>query len=404
MLITFGALAMMKLTGQVALAGLATAIAWGGRLVIVYQAGKWMDKFGRLKILQLGLTLTALGGILLAVSVANNFLPGFLIGLVASGLGWGVTQQNRVAVADMYPSKRRGEGVGYLLTASIVGSIAATPFVAIATLAGNAFSIDSYATIWLLSLVFLPFASLALKFVKPDPQKIALNIVKYYPEESAGSKSNGPNSVIRSTRDYLKFFPILVAFTVSALAQGNMAMMMALTSLILSQHDVHLTLISLAITIHVIGMYGFSMPLGKLSDKFGRRKLLVLAAVASAAGSLLTPLTADYWIVTLGIFFVGLGWSAGIVATTALISDLTAPSERGRIVGANDLFLSLTSLSFPALGGVVVSLLGFESLGLLGFLVSIPAMALAILLKEATPGVYKYAFADKEPSVTQATR
>jgi len=128
MVVTFGALAMLKLTGQVALAGLATAIVWGGRVVIVYQSGKWMDKVGRLKVLQIGLVLASIGIVLLAVSMAVSSLPGFIIGLVISGLGWGATQQNRVAVADMYPSKRRGEGIGYLLTASIIGAIAATPF------------------------------------------------------------------------------------------------------------------------------------------------------------------------------------------------------------------------------------------------------------------------------------
>ena len=396
MLITFGALIMMRMTGEIALAGLATSIAWGGRLIIVYQSGSWMDKVGRLKILKLGLILTALGSIILAFSVLTNSLPGFIIGIIASGLGWGATQQSRVAVADMYPSKRRGEGVGYLLTASVVGSIAATPFIAVSTIAGDALGIDSYAAVWFITLGFIPFEFLALKYVRPDPKDIAQNITKYYPEEPIDAlRSKSLNNTVRSTREYLAFYPILAAFVVSALAQGNMTMMMALTSLVLSEHNVHLTLISLSITIHVIGMYGLSAPLGKLSDKLGRRKLLIIAALTSAIGSFLTPLTSDYGIITLGIFLVGIGWSAATVAATALISDVTHPSERGRIIGSNDFFLSLASLTFPALGSVIVSLLGFEKLGIFGFLVSIPAIAVAIHLKEPEPGVFRYSFRKK---------
>ena len=407
MVVTFGALAMLKLTGQVALAGLATAIVWGGRVVIVYQSGKWMDKVGRLKVLQTGLILASIGIVLLAVSMAVNSLPGFIIGLVISGLGWGATQQNRVAVADMYPSKRRGEGIGYLLTASIIGAIAATPFVALATLTGDLLVIDHYATAWLLSLVFLPMASLALKLVKPDPQEISRNITAYYPDEKQDSpdiQGNGSNTVVRSTREYLLFYPVLAAFAVSALVQGNMTMMMALTSLVMNEHSVQLTLISLAISIHIIGMYGLSVPLGKISDRIGRRKLLLIGAVTSATGAFLTPATADYTIMTLGIFLVGVGWSAGTVATTALVSDLTTYSERGRIIGANDFFLSLASITFPVIGGIVASAQGFGGLGLLGLLIPIPAVILAVLLKETTPGVYSYTFTNnsrEKPAATQ---
>ncbi len=407
MVVTFGALAMLKLTGQVALAGLATAIVWGGRVVIVYQSGKWMDKVGRLKVLQIGLILAAIGGVILAVSVAMNSLPGFIIGLIGSGLGLGTTQQNRVAVADMYPSRKRGEGVGYLLTASIIGAIAATPFVALATFAGELLTTDLYATTWLLSLIFLPLASLTLKLVKPDPQEISRNIAKYYPSEELNPNipGNGSTVTVRSTREYLLFYPVLAAFAVSALVQGNMTMMMSLTSLVMNEHDVHLTLISLAITVHVIGMYGLSVPLGRISDRIGRRKLLLIAAMTSATGSFLTPATSEYWIMTLGIFLVGVGWSAGTVATTALISDLTTHSERGRIIGANDLFLSLASIIFPVLGGIVASAQGFAGLGVLGLLVPIPAVMLAVLLKETAPGVYQHSFVNnqKEPAATQPT-
>lgn len=395
MVVTFGALAMLKLTGQVALAGLATAIVWGGRVVIVYQSGKWMDKVGRLKVLQIGLILASIGIVLLAVSMTMSFLPGFIIGLAISGLGWGATQQNRVAVADMYPSKRRGEGIGYLLTASIIGAIAATPFIALATLAGDSLVVDHYAVAWLLSLIFLPLASLALKLVKPDPREISRNITEYYPDEKhdrPGIQGNGSNISVRSTREYLLFYPVLAAFAVSALVQGNMTMMMALTSLVMNEHSVQLTLISLAVSIHIVGMYGLSVPLGKISDRIGRRKLLLIGAVTSATGAFLTPATADYTIMTLGIFLVGVGWSAGTVATTALVSDLTMYSERGRILGANDLFLSLASITFPVIGGIVAGAQGFGGLGLLGLLVPIPAVILAVLLKETAPGVYSHTF------------
>ena len=37
------------------------------------------------------------------------------------GMGMNTAQQLRVAAADMYPPSRRAEGLGYVLTGSLVG-------------------------------------------------------------------------------------------------------------------------------------------------------------------------------------------------------------------------------------------------------------------------------------------
>jgi len=105
--VLLGAFMILGLTGDVRLAGLGTAIAWGGRLLIVYHSGKLMDRLGRVKVLQLGTGLSLGGAIIVATSLFANSLLGTVSGLVIYGLGAGATNQNRVAVADMFPAKRR---------------------------------------------------------------------------------------------------------------------------------------------------------------------------------------------------------------------------------------------------------------------------------------------------------
>lgn len=391
--VLLGAFMIHRLTGDIAWAGLGTAIAWGGRILIVYHSGRLMDRLGRVKVLQLGTVLSIAGAIVVAASLFANSLYGTVTGLVVYGLGVGATNQNRVAVADMFPVQKRGEGVGYLLTASVVGALAATPYVFAGTMLATFFgygppspfdetpSLQYDAVLWLTSLAALALAGVLTGFVRPDPKNIAENLPDYYPGESRELKQEIGNNPRMSVR--VLSYPVLATFAVSGLTQGNMTMNMALVPEVLHFHGALTVIISTAITLHIIGMYGLSTLLGKWADKFGRRVVLLLGAAISGLGALVTPLATEIWTITVGIFIVGLGWCAATVASTALLSDLSRAGERGRVIGLNDFVLGATALVFPVSGGLVLgSSRNFLALGLFGFLASIPALLLAFFLKE----------------------
>ncbi len=382
--VLLGAFIILGLTGDVRLAGLGTAIAWGGRLLIVYHSGKLMDRLGRVRVLQLGTGLSMTGAGITGISLLATSLIGTVAGLVVYGLGVGVTNQNRVAVADMYPTLRRGEGIGYLLTASVIGALAATPFVFAGTLIAAYFGYETlslpYASVlWFTTIVLLAIAAVMNSFIRPDPKKIAENLQDYYPSEY-GSQSV-PTASTSSMR--ILSYPVLSTIAVSSLTQGNMTMNMAFVPEVLHFHGAAVVIISTAITLHIIGMYGLSTPLGRWADKLGRRTVLLLGAAISGAGAVVTPLASDFWTITIGIFLVGLGWSAATVGSTALLSDLSIASERGKVIGLNDFFLGAAALTFPLSGGLILGTnRNFIALGLFGLTASIPAFLLAFFLKE----------------------
>jgi len=222
--------------------------------------------------------------------------------------------------------------------------------------------------------------------MKPDPRDIAQDLHSYFPNFTTDSASLGFEKSSRATS--ILVFPILAAFLASALAWGDMSMMMSLVSLILHEHNVALTLISLSITLHIFGMYGLSFPLGRTCDRLGRRFVIILGGVILSVGALLTPMTPDYWVISLAIFLVGLGWSAANVGTSTLLSDVTQPMQRGRILGANDMTTGLASLTLPALGGLIISEMGFLAFGVAGFIVALPTALIMVPLRERRPGVY----------------
>jgi MFS family permease len=128
-------------------------------------------------------------------------------------------------------------------------------------------------------------------------------------------------------------------------------------------------------------MFGLSIIFGRLADKYSRRSMFIVGSTLLSLGALLTPLTSSYLIITLGIFLVGLGWSAIVVAATALIGDVSPPIVLGRLMGLSQLIGGMVSLVLPIVGGLVSQRYGFISLGVMGVFLSLPIFLLALLLR-----------------------
>ena len=58
-----------------------------------------------------------------------------------------------------------------------------------------------------------------------------------------------------------------------------------------------------------------------------------------------------------------MGWSFSFVAATAQLADCTEPSERGRLLGFNDLLAGLTGAGLSLLGGFALDAIGVAPSG-----------------------------------------
>lgn len=384
---TLGPIMVMSLTGSAALAGLGTSVLGGSKFVIAYPIGYVTDRFGRKAGLFLGLSLSLMGSLLIGLSALLASFSLFLLGISLFGLGVGATQQLRLAAADMYPPARRAEGVGFVLTGSLLGALGGPVLVSGAQLIARAQGLDSIALTWfLVPVVILP--SMALVFlVRPDPKEIAANLGSYYPGYVPAAPRVGRVAPV-AFREFISRMPTRTAFVASFAVHGNMSMMMAMTSLALAHHGHELAAISLSVALHVIGMFGFSLPIGRLTDGLGRRKVMLGGLLIAFLGSLLVPMTAMYWTITAGTFLVGLGWSCVNVAASALIADTTDPDVRGRAIGTNDTFSGASSIVLPLLAGPIVAFVGLPALTVVSLVLMLPPLVLLLRLREPRPGRY----------------
>ena len=70
-----------------------------------------------------------------------------------------------------------------------------------------------------------------------------------------------------SMSSLLRKYPVIAAIINGTLASAVMTMIMALSSVILNQYNYGLSMISVAIALHAVGMYGFSTVFGRLADR-----------------------------------------------------------------------------------------------------------------------------------------
>ena len=387
--VTLGALMVVQLLGKATLAGVGGSILSAGRILMPYPMGKLTDIYGRKPGMVISLACSLIGGFLLGASITISSFPVFLAGMIILGLGIGSARQLNVAAVDMYPSTRRGEGLGYVLTGSIASAFISPLIVVIGETVGRVTGKDPLGISWYLMLLVLLPTVFFILLIKPDPRSIALNLRKYWPSYDPPPSINGttPPAAIST---FLRHRPKQITYACYAAAQGTMSLMMVMTSLVMAEGGHPIRSISIAVSIHVLGMFAFSIPFGKLADSIGRKPLLGVGLLIEAFGAFLVPVTQSYTIITLALFFIGIGWSAVNIAGTSLLADTTLPEERGRAIGLNETLSGILSIGMPLLGGFVVDVSGLTMMGIIGGSVAMIPLIFLPHLKEVKRGHYIY--------------
>lgn len=96
----------------------------------------------------------------------------------------------------------------------------------------------------------------------------------------------------------------------------------------------------------------FAPIIGNLSDRFGRRKVLLVSLAAFSINYLIAGLAATIWVLFIGRVLTGIT-SATHATANALIADVSPPEERAQNFGLMGVAFGLGFMVGPALGGIV---------------------------------------------------
>ena len=368
-LLVIGGPASMDLTGRDVSAGILWATyfvaAASGAVVI----GRWMDRVGRRPGLLLAYALVGTAGIAAALSIGAGSFSGLLLSTIPFGAALGGANLGRGAVADMYPTERRGRAVGILLAAGTVGAVG-SPLIAagIQAIAG-----DESLLPWAIVPIGAAGAFACALLVRPDPRDLAI-------VDPEASRRGG-----RGPRELLGVPAFRIAVVAGAVGYMAMVGVMGVTPNALHAAHHGGTAISVIVSVHIAGMFAFSPLIGRWMDRVGRRAALLAGCIASIAGALVAATELGAVVVGVGLFLIGIGWSATFLGATAVISDITVPNERAGALGLTDLLTSLTSAVAGLTGGVVLESAGYGVLGIaLATLVAV-ALVVVVRLREPSP-------------------
>lgn len=378
-----GPLMVLALSHSAALAGLSVALIGLSRFLIAYPVGKIMDAFGRKPAILLGQGC-ALGGALgLGAAIELGSLVLLAAGLLVFGMGMNAAQQLRVAATDMVLPQRRGQALGFVALGSLAGLFFFPPIMHFSEVHAPSLGVHALGLPWLmLPLLLLPSMAV-VSLVRPDPREIGMNLARYYPGYvPPPHASEGPGAPF-DWREAARPVPIRLAIACNAAAQGNMSVIMVLTSLVLHQHGYSLSAIAFSHMFHSAGMFAFTIPLGWLSDRIGRGRVMYPGLAVTMAGAALVVFPQAYWAVTLGTFLVGIGWAAANVASTAYIADHAGTARRGRTIGISDTCAGAASVVMAVLTGPLIAWSGLPATGIMAIAVSLlPALLVPAVLAE----------------------
>ena len=108
--------------------------------------------------------------------------------------------------------------------------------------------------------------------------------------------------------------------------------------------------------------------LGRISDKFGRKKILLVAMICFSIVFLMYSLMKNYWLVFPIQLLEGATWAAFSTTVPALLADNSPANERGWTMGIYNRTWSIGWILGPAIGGFMADRAGFQATFFLGFL------------------------------------
>ncbi|AOS98293.1 Tetracycline resistance protein, class B [Microbulbifer aggregans] len=102
--------------------------------------------------------------------------------------------------------------------------------------------------------------------------------------------------------------------------------------------------------LYVVGMF-FATPIwGKLSDRFGRKPILVLSLAGAICGYVLLGFATEVWMVALSRLFSGL-MAGNLSVAQAYVADVTTNQDRAKAMGMLGAAFGISFILGPALGG-----------------------------------------------------
>lgn len=393
--VAVASLVAARLSGSDMVAGAAQTSMVLGAAVAALGLSRTAARRGRRPALMLGYLVAAAGAGLSVLAIELGSWQLLLAAMLPFGAATAAGLSARFAGTDLAEPTRQARTLAVVVWAVTVGAVAGPNLAAPTQGVATAVGLDPAGGPFLLCLV--AFGSAAVVMVaglRPDPLLLARRLATTDP--GFGTAAPGCRTAVAGTPGspargaswrLLRTTPAArLGVCAVALAHGLMVGLMSLTPVHMDHGGASLRVVGLVISLHVAGMYALSPVYGLLADRVGRLPVLGGGAVLLILAGLIagTADGADAGRLTVGLVALGLGWSATLVAGSALVASSVPVVDRVGVQGLSDVAMNVSGALGGVLAGVTVALGSYPVLAAGVALLAAPLLA-AVLLAARRP-------------------
>lgn len=365
-----GALLVMDVSGSEALSGLAQTFSVLGAALMAVPLAGLTSRGGRRLALVSGYSIGASGALLTVAGGVHRWIPLVLLGTLLVGAASASNYQIRFAAIDLSDDEHRSRDLSLVVWAGTIGAVVGPNLLGFSGSLGHRLGLPELTGPYLTASVTLAAGALVLwLLLRPDPYLAAREASTVAAHDRRRLKDSLP--LLRTSRHSM--------LAIQAIVIGHFAMVsiMVMTPVHMSHDAIALRIIGLVISVHIVGMFAFSPVMGWLSDRLGRIRVIqlgVLLLIAAGATAAMSP-PHNATSLGVGLFLLGLGWSATLVAGSTLLVESLAVEDRPSIQGVSDLLMNTSGAVGGVISGIIIAIASYTHLAVLA---SLPVLWLGV--------------------------
>lgn len=185
-----------------------------------------------------------------------------------------------------------------------------------------------------------------------------------------------------STITHLSKTLIVLLAATSALGPAAMQILLPAIPVIRDSFAVSTEVAQLTLSLSMLAIAMGTLTFGPLSDKFGRKKIMLVGLGITLLGSLLCYMAHSIEMLIISRVIQAFGGSVGLVLARAIVRDVYGAQEAARVIATLVMVMVVIPMLSPALGGEMMLLFGWESVFLV---IAVMSFVVAVFLSYKLP-------------------
>ncbi|GAA4379646.1 MFS transporter [Agromyces bauzanensis] len=403
------AILVADLTEVTAMGGLAQSSSVLGAALAAVPLARLAVRAGRHVALATGYACAFAGAVLVVVAAASGWAPLVFVGLAGFGAAAAAGLQARFAATEIAAPGFEARSMSLVLWATTIGSVAGPLLSDVGDEFGRSFGLPSLVGPFLFSATAFALSGILVGAFLRTPRAGHLETddraAAAPPAEEAsgadprvdaasGAVSKAAPAPARvgawqALRTAVRNPTALVAILAIVCSHTVMVGVMVMTPIHMTQHGLSIALVGIVISIHILGMYGASPLMGWLVDRIGSIRVIAIGAAILLTATMIGILAPgdDVLLVPLALGLLGLGWSAGLIGGSTLLTTTVDERLRVPLQGATDAAMNVAAAASAALSGLVLGIGGFAGVNVVAIIVLVPlaiaGLRLSVLSRRA---------------------